>query len=69
VIQAMQKLDVPVPVVVRLSGTNVELGRQILADSDIDLITADTLAEAAEKAVAAAQFHQSASAEVREDRK
>jgi len=59
----MQKLDVPVPVVVRLSGTNVELGRQILADSDIDLITADTLAEAAEKAVAAASFHQSASAE------
>ncbi|MGD8421371.1 MAG: malate--CoA ligase subunit beta [Gammaproteobacteria bacterium] len=54
VIQAMQKLDVPVPVVVRLSGTNVELGRQILADSDVDLITADTLAEAAEKAVAAA---------------
>jgi malate-CoA ligase subunit beta len=64
VIQAMQKLDVPVPVVVRLSGTNVELGRQILADSDIDLITADTLAEAAEKAVSAAQFHRSASAEV-----
>ena len=54
VIQAMQKLDVPVPVVVRLSGTNVELGRQILADSDVNLITADTLAEAAEKAVAAA---------------
>jgi malate-CoA ligase subunit beta len=62
VIQAMRKLDVPVPVVVRLSGTNVELGRQILADSDVDLITAETLAEAAEKAVAAAKTHQSASA-------
>jgi succinyl-CoA synthetase beta subunit len=62
VIQAMRKLEVPVPVVVRLSGTNVELGRQILADSEISLITADTLAEAAEKAVAAARFHQSASA-------
>jgi len=62
----MQKLDVPVPVVVRLSGTNVELGRQILADSDIDLITADTLAEAAEKAVTAAGLHRSASAESRE---
>ena len=48
-----------VPVIVRLSGTNVELGRQILADSSVDLITADTLAEAAEKAVAAAQAHQS----------
>ena len=63
VIQAMQKLDVPVPVVVRLSGTNVEAGRRILADSDVDLITADTLAEAAEKAVAAAKFHQAVSAE------
>jgi len=62
VIQAMQKLDVSVPVVVRLSGTNVELGRKILADSEVDLITADTLAEAAQKAVAAAQAHQSASA-------
>ncbi len=57
VIQAMQKLDVSVPVVVRLSGTNVELGRQILAQSEVDLITADTLAEAAEKAVAAARSH------------
>lgn len=58
VIQAMQKLDVPVPVVVRLSGTNVDKGRQILADSDVDLITADTLAEAAEKAVEAAKAQQ-----------
>jgi len=66
VIQAMEKLDVPVPVVVRLSGTNVEQGRQILADSDINLITADTLAEAAEKAVAAAKFHRSASADTQE---
>ena len=63
VIQAMQKLDVAVPVVVRLSGTNVEQGRQILADSDINLITADTLVEAAEKVVAAAKFYRSASAE------
>ncbi len=53
VIQAMHKLDVKVPVVVRLSGTNVEQGQKILADSDVELITADTLAEAAEKAVAA----------------
>ena len=57
VIQAMEKLDVPVPVVVRLSGTNVELGREILANSDVELITADTLAEAAEKAVEAANSH------------
>ena len=41
------------PLVVRLAGTNVEEGRQILKDSGLDLITADTLAEAAEKVVAA----------------
>jgi len=58
VIQAMRKLDVTVPVVVRLSGTNVERGRQILADSDVELVTADTLAEAAEKAVAAAAAYE-----------
>ena len=50
----MEKLDVKVPVIVRLSGTNEEKGRQILEASDIELITAETLAEAAEKAVAAA---------------
>jgi malate-CoA ligase subunit beta len=55
VIQAMTKLDVKVPVIVRLSGTNVEKGRQILEDSDINLITAQTLVEAAEKSVAAAK--------------
>lgn len=55
VIQAMTKLDVKVPVIVRLSGTNVEKGRQILEESDINIITAETLAEAAEKSVAAAK--------------
>ena len=55
VIQAMTKLDVRVPVVVRLSGTHANQGRQILADSDVNLISADTLSEAAEKAVAAAK--------------
>ena len=46
--------------VIRPGGVddNVELGRQILADSDVDLITADTLAEAAEKAVAAARSYE-----------
>lgn len=55
VVQAMQKFDVNVPVVVRLSGTNVEQGRKILDESDVKVITAETLAEAAEKAVAAAK--------------
>ena len=53
VVKAMQDLDIQVPVVVRLSGTNVEEGRRILEESSVSLITADTLAEAAEKSVAA----------------
>ena len=52
VVQAFSKLDVKVPVVVRLSGTNVEKGMQMLKDSGQPIITADTLAEAAEKVVA-----------------
>ena len=51
VVKAMTELDVKVPVVVRLSGTNVDEGRRILAESDVELITAETLAEAAERAV------------------
>jgi malate-CoA ligase subunit beta len=46
---------VKVPLVVRLAGTNVEEGRKILAESGLKLITAETLAEAAEKAVEACQ--------------
>jgi succinyl-CoA synthetase beta subunit len=56
VVKAMNELDVKVPVVVRLAGTNVEEGQRILADSDVDLITADTLAEAGEQAVAAVSW-------------
>ena len=53
VVKAMQDLNIQVPVVVRLSGTKVEEGRRILEESSIPLITADTLAEAAKKSVAA----------------
>jgi malate-CoA ligase subunit beta len=53
VVQAFQKLNVTMPVVVRLSGTNVEEGRKIIAESGLPIISADTLSEAAEKAVAA----------------
>jgi succinyl-CoA synthetase beta subunit len=42
-----------VPLVVRLAGTNVQEGRRILQDSGLPIFTADTLAEAAERAVAA----------------
>ncbi len=52
VVKAMTELEVGVPVVVRLAGTNVEEGRRILAESDVKLTTAETLAEAGERAVA-----------------
>jgi malate-CoA ligase subunit beta len=44
-----------VPLVVRLAGTNVEAGRKIIKESSIPIITAETLADAAQKAVAAYQ--------------
>jgi len=53
VVQAARNIDMKVPLVVRLSGTNVEEGRKIIADSGLKIITADTLADAAEKVVAA----------------
>ena len=51
VVQALKQLEVQVPVVVRLSGTNVEEGRRILAEADMGVITADSLAEAGTRAV------------------
>jgi malate-CoA ligase subunit beta len=53
VIKALKEVGVPVPLVVRLSGTNMEEGRRILAESGENIIVADTLAEAADKAVGA----------------
>ena len=53
IIQAVQKIELKLPVVVRLSGTNVEQGRKMLKDSGLPLIMAETLREAADKAVAA----------------
>lgn len=53
IIEAVQQVDLTVPLVVRLEGTNVELGKQILADSGLNLIAADGLSEAAQKAVQA----------------
>ncbi len=55
IIAAVQEIDVTVPLVVRLEGTNVDQARQILRESGLDLITATTLANAAEKAVAASR--------------
>ncbi|WP_395689547.1 malate--CoA ligase subunit beta [Aestuariivirga sp.] len=53
VVQALEKSPVNVPVIVRLAGTHVEEGRRILARSGLPIIRANTLAEAAERAVAA----------------
>ena len=53
IIQAVEKIELKIPVVVRLSGTNVEQGRKMLKDSGLSLIMAETLKEAADQAVAA----------------
>jgi len=53
IVQALAEVEIGVPLVVRLSGTNVDEGKQILAASGCDIITADTLAEAADRVVAA----------------
>jgi len=53
VVQAAREVQMPVPLVVRLAGTNVEEGQRILRDSGLPIITADSLAEAAERVVAA----------------
>jgi len=53
IVSASQSLELEIPVVVRLEGTNVETGKQILKDSGLALISADDLDDAAQKAVAA----------------
>jgi succinyl-CoA synthetase beta subunit len=52
VIAAVTDLGVPVPIVIRMEGTNVELGKQMLKDSGLNFSTADTMSEAAAKVVA-----------------
>ena len=58
IVQAVSKIDLKLPFVVRLSGTNVEEGREILKNSKLPIIMADTLHEAADKAVAAWQDYE-----------
>jgi succinyl-CoA synthetase beta subunit len=55
IVDGLNQIDVRVPLVVRLLGTNQEEGRRILRDSGKDLITAETLDDAAQKVVAAAK--------------
>jgi succinyl-CoA synthetase beta subunit len=54
IIQAVREVQVKVPVVVRLEGTNAEQGLALLAASDLAITTAASLSEAADKVVAAA---------------
>jgi succinyl-CoA synthetase beta subunit len=53
VISACKAVNLSVPLVVRMKGTNEELGKKMLADSGLPIISADTMAEAAQKVVAA----------------
>lgn len=53
VVKAVKKIELTMPLIVRLSGTNVDEGREIISKSGLPIIMAETLADAAEKAVAA----------------
>jgi len=55
VVTACKAVNLSVPLVVRMKGTNEELGKKILADSGLPIISADSMAEAATKVVAATQ--------------
>jgi len=59
IIEALKQVKVKQPVVVRLAGTNVELGKKLLAESGYKIIPADDLDDAAQKAVAAAELKKS----------
>jgi succinyl-CoA synthetase beta subunit len=55
VVEAAKKTNIQLPIVLRLEGTNVEQGREILQKSGLNFIVAETMKDAAEKVVAAAK--------------
>src|SRR5207248_2483688 len=55
IINAVKAVKLPVPLVVRLEGTNVDAGKKLIAESGLQVIAADDLADAAQKVVAAAK--------------
>ncbi len=55
VLAAVKEVGLDVPLVVRLAGTNEKKGKEILAESDLNIIPADSMADGAEKAIAAIQ--------------
>ena len=56
VVAAAREMGISIPLIVRLEGTNVELGKQILAASNLKIIAAENMAEGARKAVEAAAW-------------
>ena len=52
IVGAAKEMDISVPLVVRLEGTNVDLGKKILNDSGLAIVSADNLDDAAQKIVA-----------------
>jgi succinyl-CoA synthetase beta subunit len=54
VIAAVKDLGVPVPIVIRMEGTNVDQGKRMLNESGLNFTTADSMGEAAQKVVALA---------------
>ena len=54
-VKIIPTVDLKIPLIVRLSGTNVEEGLKIIKDSGLPIILADTLKDAAQKAVDAAK--------------
>jgi succinyl-CoA synthetase beta subunit len=55
VVTAAREVRLAVPLVVRMKGTNEDLGKKILAESGLPIIAADNMAQAAERVVAAAR--------------
>jgi len=66
IINAMKTVHLPVPLVVRLEGTNVEAGKKLITESGLAVIAADDLADAAQKVVAAARQATAASPKAQE---
>lgn len=56
ILEAAKEVNLSIPLVVRLEGTNVELGKEILAKSGLEIISADDLGDAAQKIVAAVNY-------------
>ena len=55
IVDAAREIHLQVPLIVRLEGTNVDLGKKILAESKLNIVSATDMADAARKVVAAAR--------------